>query len=196
MIGYSTKESAQLIKLDKKLSEVYRNDFKNELKGKEFEQFFVLQNKLFMAATDYNKKEKTLTLYAVEIDKNSGKSLNDWHEMANWQKDDRSDNIHFKLSYNGDSTRITVVSSLEGKEKNNYEVREFDPNLKPAAKPISIINEFDPKTFQLEDVLYTVSGNIVMVGRIYEYEEGKRKKINILILDPTPYAFTAITVNY
>ena len=71
---------------------------------------------------------------------------------------------------------MVVVSSIEGKEKNTYQVQEFDKNLTPAAKPVDITNEFDPKTFQLEDVLYTINKKIILVGRIYEYEEGKKKK--------------------
>jgi len=37
-----------LIKLDKDLTEVYRNDFNKELKGKEYESFFFLKDKLFI----------------------------------------------------------------------------------------------------------------------------------------------------
>src|ERR1700704_4403199 len=39
VIGASVRTSATLIKVDKNLSELYRNDFNKELKGKEFEQF-------------------------------------------------------------------------------------------------------------------------------------------------------------
>lgn len=52
VIGASVRGSATLIKLDKNLAEQYRNDFNKELKGKEFEQFFVLQNKVFIVASE------------------------------------------------------------------------------------------------------------------------------------------------
>ena len=180
VIGASTRESASLIKLDKTLTEVYHNDFNKELKGKEFDQLYFLKEKLFLLATDYSKKEKTLTLFAAEIDKGSGELAGDWVEVTSWQKEERGDDINYRVTCNSDSTKMVLVSSIEGKEHNNYEVRQFDANLKAAGKPIAISNEFDPKTFDLEDVLYTSNGNVVMVGRIYEYEEGKKKKAKYL----------------
>ena len=52
--------------------------------------------------------------------------------------------------------------------------------MPPLPKPVDITNEFDPKTFQLEDVLYTINKKIILVGRVYEYEEGKKKKNKFL----------------
>ena len=75
---------------------------------------------------------------------------------------------------------MILVSSIEGREKNTYQVQEFDKNMKAGGKPVTITNEFDRKTFQLEDVLYTINKKILLVGRIYEYEEGKKKKAKFL----------------
>jgi len=180
VIAATVRESASLIKLDKNLTEVYKNDFNKELKGKEYETFFFIKDKLFLLGTDYSKKQKTLTLFAAEVDKNTGELSGDWQEITSWQKEEKSEDINFRVTYSGDSSKMVLVSSIEGKEKNNYEVREFDLNLKPVGKPIAITNEFDPKTFQLEDVLYTNNGNVVMVGRRYEFEEGKKKKAKFL----------------
>ncbi|MEI7734332.1 MAG: hypothetical protein WCI49_02650 [Ferruginibacter sp.] len=180
VIAATSRESASLIKLDKNLAEVYKNDFNKELKGKEYETFFFIKDKLFLLGTDYSKKQKILTLFAAEVDKNTGELSGDWQEITSWQKEEKSEDINFRVTYSGDSSKMVLVSSIEGKEKNNYEVREFDLNLKPVGKPIAITNEFDPKTFQLEDVLYASNGNVVLVGRRYEFEEGKKKKAKFL----------------
>ena len=176
VIGASVRESATLTKLDKDLKEAYSNNFNKELKGKEYESFFFLKNKLFLLATDYSKKEKTLTLFAAEIDKASGELSGEFTEVTSWQKDDKKEDISFKATYNADSSKMVLVSTIEGREKNNYEVRQFDDNMKALGKSIAISNEFDPKTFQLEDVVYTSAGNVVLIGREYEYQEGKKKK--------------------
>jgi len=176
VIGATVRESATLTKLNKDLKEEYSSNFNKELKGKEYESFFFLKNKLFLLATDYSKKEKTLTLFAAEIDKASGELSGDFIEVTSWQKDDKKEDISFKATYNDDSTKMVLVSTIEGREKNNYEVRQFDDNMKAVGKPIAISNEFDPKTFKLEDVVYTSTGNVVMIGREYEYQEGKKKK--------------------
>lgn len=180
VIGATVRESATLTKLDKNLAEVYSNDFNKELKGKEYERFFFLKSKLFLLATDYNKKEKTLTLFAAEVDKNSGELSGEFTEVTSWQKDDKKEDISFKATYNADSSKMVLVSTVEGREKNNYEVRQFDEKLKLIGKPIFITNEFDQNTFLLEDLIYTTVGNVILVGREYEYQEGKKKKAKYL----------------
>jgi hypothetical protein len=180
VIGATARSSATLVKLDRDLTELYRNDFNKELRGKEFEQFFVLQDKMLLFASEYSRKEKTLSIFAAEVDKNSGELSGDWQPLTSFQKDDKRDDINYKIALNADSTKMVVVSSVQGKEKNTYQVQEFDKALKPTGKPVVITNEFDPKTFQLEDVLYTINKKIILVGRIYEYEEGKKKKNKFL----------------
>ena len=56
VIGASVRSSAALIKLDKNLAELYRNDFNKELKGKEFEQFFVLEDKCCLLLLNIARK--------------------------------------------------------------------------------------------------------------------------------------------
>ena len=180
VIGASARSSATLIKLDKNLAELYRNDFNKELKGKEFEQFFVLQDKLFIVASHSNQRDRTLEIFTAGVYKNSGELSNEWQSLTTFEKDEKKDEINFKISLNADSSKMILVSSIEGKEKNTYLVQEFDKSMKAEGKPVTITNEFDPKTFQLEDLLYTINKKIILVGRIYEYQEGKRKKDKFL----------------
>lgn len=180
VVGATMRTSASLVKLDKNLSEVYRNDFNKELRGKEFEQFFILGDKMFLFSTEYVKREKTLNVYASEVNKNSGELMGDWKQATSFQKEEKKDDINFKLTYSADSTKMVVVSSIEGKGKNEYKIQEFDKNIKSINKPVIITNEFDPKTFQVEDVLYTNNKKIILVGRVYEFQEGKKKKEKFL----------------
>ena len=180
VIGATARTSATLVKLDKNLSELYRNDFNKELKGKEFIQFFALQNKLFLFASDYDKKEKRLDISGAEIDKASGELSGQWVLLTSVYKDEKRDFINYKLTLNADSTKMIVVGSTIGKERNEYRVQEFDNSLKAVTKPIAISNEFDPNTFQLEDVLYTNNKKVILVSRLYEYQEGKKKKEKFL----------------
>ncbi len=180
VIGGTTRASATLVKLDKNLTELYRSDFNRELKGKEFVQFFVVQDRMFVFASDYIKREKTLNIFGAEVNKNSGELSGDWTMITSFQKEEKKDDINFKLALNADSSKMVVISSIEGREKNEYTIQEFDKTLKPTAKPVAVTNEFDPKTFQLEDVLYTLNKKIILVGRIYEYQEGKKKKDKFL----------------
>jgi hypothetical protein len=180
VIAATMRESASLIKLDKNLSQVYSNGFNKELKGKEYDRFFFIQDKLYLLATDYSKKSKTLSLFAAEIDKNTGELAGDWMEVTSWTKEEKTEDIEYRADYNADSTRLILVSSITGRAKINYEVRQFDANLKAVGNPVELTNEFEPKTFQLTDVVYTLNGNVVLVGKEFEYQEGKKKKAKYL----------------
>ncbi len=180
VVGATLRESASLVKVDKNLSEVFRNDFNKELRGKEFVQFFACEDKLFLISSDYSKRDKTLSLYASAVDKNSGELTGEWREVASYQKEEKADDINFRITYNTDSTKMIIVSSVEGKERNEYSFQELNKNLKATAKPFTISNEFESKKYQLEDVLYTSDEKVILVGRKYEYEEGKKKKEKFL----------------
>lgn len=110
----------------------------------------------------------------------SGLPEGKWKPVTSFQKEEKKDDINFKISLNADSSRIVIVGSAEGKEKNDYQVQEFNEQLKASGKPVMITNEFDPKTYQLEDVLYTINKKIFLFGRAYDYQEGKRKKDKFL----------------
>ncbi|MFN8290479.1 MAG: hypothetical protein U0U70_09490 [Chitinophagaceae bacterium] len=180
VIGATLRESASLVKLDKTLTEVYNNDFSKELKGKEFESFYFIKDKLYLLASDYSNKEKTITLFAALVDKSTGELSGDWVELTNWVKNDKKEDVQFKADYNADSSRMVLVSTILGREKNNFEIRQFDINLRSLGKPVFITNEFEQKLYTLEDVVYAYNDNIVLVGREYEYQEGKKKKSKYL----------------
>jgi hypothetical protein len=176
LFGSSTRKSSILVKLTQTMTEQYSNDFDKELKGKEFDRLFFISDKLYLFATDNSKKDNSLYLYAVEVDKGTGNLKGDWQQVSAWEKLDKSGKIDYTIDYNGDSSNIVITGSYTGKDQNRYEIRMMDANLHPVGKPMTISNEFDPSTFQVQDFVYTRSGNAVLVGRIYEYEEGKKKK--------------------
>ncbi len=112
-----------------------------------------------------------------------------WKPITSFQKEEKKDEIIFKLIPNVDTSRIVVISTVSGKEKSTYQVQEFDKNLKAVTKPATISNEYEAKTYKLEDVLYTTDQKIILVGRVFEYQEGKRKKKNSSTFPITVSAF-------
>jgi len=180
VIGATARESATLIKLDKSFTEEYRNDFNKELKGKEFEDFFFIQNKAYILATHYSKKELQMEVFAAEINKTDGNLAGDWQTITTLAVEEKNDGLDVHFDYNSDSTQMILVSTNTGKAKCMFAIEAFDSRMKRSGKTIRITNAFEPKTFQLEDVIYTVSGNTVMVGRVYDFAEGKKKKSKFL----------------
>jgi len=175
------RRSSILVKLDGNMAEQYRNDFDKELKGKDFDRLFLFHDRLFLFATNYEKKDNSLHLYATEIDKGSGNMKGDWQEIYTWQKNDKKEEIDYNITLSEDSSKVVLTGTYTGKEQNRYEIKMMDANLRIVGKPLNISNEFDPKTFQVQDFVYTSSGNAILIGRIYEYEEGKKKKDKNLV---------------
>lgn len=180
VVGATMRESASLVKIDKDLKEVYRNDFNKELRGKEFVQFLPFEDKLYLFSSDYSKRDRTLEIYASAIDKNTGELTGEFRQVASFLKEGKKDDIDFKITYNADSSRVLIVSSVKGAEKNIYKVQELGKNLRAAGRPVTLTNEFEEDKYQLEDLLYTSDRKIILVGRMYEYEEGKKQKKKFL----------------
>jgi hypothetical protein len=172
----STRKSGTLVKLTSTMTEQYRNDFDKELRGKEYDRLFFIKDKLYLFATNFSKKDNSLYLYAAEIDKGTGNLKGDWEQIYAWEKLDKSEKIDYAIGLNSDSSRIILTGTYTGRDQNRYEIKMMDASLHLVDKPFTITNEFDPKTFQVQDFVYTSTGNAVLFGRIYEYAEGKRKK--------------------
>src|SRR5688572_6574179 len=126
VIGASMRESASLVKLDKNLQEVYRTDFNKELRGKNFETFFAFRDKLLMVATEYHKSDRALEVFAAEVDKTSGELIESFKPITSFLKEEKRDEIYFKLIPNADTSKVVLISTVAGKEKNTYQVQEFD----------------------------------------------------------------------
>jgi hypothetical protein len=175
-----TYRSGQLIRLDKNNQVVFKRNYDKELKGKFFEEFFLINGKILMIASFYEKSSLTNTLYMCELDKKSGEVMGTWVTLTSMQKKNKDDLFLFKLGYNSDSTHFLVVSTWEGKNKINYSIDEFSDNGKKIGKTIQLSNEFNPETFKLDDLIFTPERKILMVGRNYDFKEGKKSKTKFL----------------
>ncbi|RYY52658.1 MAG: hypothetical protein EOO09_20745 [Chitinophagaceae bacterium] len=180
VIGASLRSSAKLIKLDQNLNEIFTVSFDKELKGKEFIQFFVLKGKIWLFASEELKKEGQFIVHAAEVTPSSGVLSSTWKTVTTLPREKKSDRIQFKIAPGADSLSMTMVTTMMGNEKEILRVEKFDAALKSTGPAAEISNEFDRNTYKLEDVIYTSQDRIIVVGRTYEYREGKKKKDKFL----------------
>src|SRR6202012_5501019 len=102
------RASAELVKLNAGLTEVYRNDFDKELHGKAFENFLYLHDRLFIFSSEVEKHDGVTKLYVAEIDKATGNLKGDWKQVHYWQKAEKKETLRFKVAPNDDSTRVIL----------------------------------------------------------------------------------------
>jgi hypothetical protein len=177
--GAST--SYTLYKFDKNFAEVWDKDYKKELKGLDFHSFQPVGDDLFLFATDYIKKERTFKVFGAKIDKNSGDLLGEMQELGSYELESKKDDFELKLERINDGKNILMVVDISNKDRNTLGVSVMDNKFK--VKERAVINlSYEKYHFALEDVKYTTSGKIVILGREMEdVPVGKRKKRTKLV---------------
>lgn len=191
--NHVSKESITLMKFDANMQKLFEKSYDKELENKLYKTFFFLNGKAFLIASVYDKNTFTSTLLAVEIDKNAGELIGDWVALDTQTKDTKSCCVSFKAIYDHDSTKMVLASALFETEESKYQIRLFSDKLAASNQPIISIKDFHPRTFVLEDLIYTAEGNVVLVGRQYKYKDGKKKINDNLELDN--YVFRIYSAN-
>lgn len=167
--------TARLVKLDNNLNEVYRKLYAREHKDKDFETFFACKDRLLIITSDYHRKEKSLEIFAAEVDKSSGELMADWKSIASIKKEERSQDIGIKLLPNADSTGFILFSAIVNNENYSFQVQEFNKELTAVTQPVVIPVEFLARNYRLEDVLYTTDKKIVLVGKVLLFPSGPKR---------------------
>lgn len=176
VVGATYGSAYKLFKLDKNFGQVFDKEYKRELKNYDFHSFQMLDKDMFLFATDYSKKEKTFSVYAAKIDKNSGDLLGDFREFGTYQLESKKDDYDMKVSpiHNGKS--FLAVTNISGKEKVSLGISILDKNLVKKQNTVIEI-PIDPGRYSLQDVQLTSGNKIIVLGK--EFEEttvGKKKK--------------------
>jgi hypothetical protein len=178
-IGLRNMTGVKFRKFDKFYNEVYEEDFKSELKGKDLNRILPFKDKLFIFADDYDKKEKRFITYAAEIDKNSGKLKADWKEIVTVPRESRSDVYEFAIIPSADSSSMVLVADISNKEHASLKVLVLDDDLKQ--KSLTDIQlEFPKNTYTLDDVLFTADQKIIVSGQVFEEVQVKKKRTRLM----------------
>lgn len=176
VVGATYGTANKLFKLDKNFNEVFDKDYSKELKGYDFHSFQMLDNDLFLFATDYSKKEKTFSVYAAKLDKNSGDLVGDFNEFGTYQLESKRDDYDMKVSPIHNDKAFIAVTNISGKEKVSLGISILDKNLKKKQNTVIEI-PIDPGTYSLQDVQLTSGNKIVVLGKQFEETTvGKKKK--------------------
>jgi hypothetical protein len=179
VIGATYGNAIKLMKLDKNFGEVFDKEYKKELKGLEYHSFQPLENDLYMFASDYEKKSRQFKILGAKVDKNSGDIPGDFMELGSYELESRRDDYEMKVTPVQNGKAFLMVSNISGKDRVSLGISILDKSLKK--KENTVINlSFNPDNYQLQDVQYTKSNKIVLLGKEYEeaqYGKKKRKRL-------------------
>jgi hypothetical protein len=167
--------SEMLLKLNDKLERVFMVDYDDEMKGKSFNQYFFHNDKIWLFATEYLKKEDTENLYCIEIDKNTGVVIGDWQLIKTWFKYNKKQNVNIEITPNADNTKYIISNYLNTDGSHQFEVSIHDKTFKPQGKSFNLKNEFDPAYVKISDLFFTKTNHIVLLAKVYEDVPFKRK---------------------
>jgi len=174
--GGAPPSAYKLYKMDMNFGELFDKEYKKELKGLDFQSFQSLGNDLFLFATDYQRKEKLFKVYGAKIDKANGELQGDFNELGSYELESKRDDYDMKVSPIHNGNAFLMVSNISGGDRVSLGVCLLDKGLKKITN--TVINlSFDPDLYQLQDVQYTQSNKIVLLGKEYEEAQiGKKKR--------------------
>ena len=179
VIGATYGNAIKLMKLDKNFGEVFDKEYKKELKGLEYHSFQPLENDLYMFASDYERKTRQFKILGAKVDKNSGDIPGDFMELGSYELESKRDDYEMKVTPVQNGKAFLMVSNISGKDRVSLGISILDKSLKK--KENTVINlSFNPDYYQLQDVHYTKSNKIVLLGKEYEeaqYGKKKRKRL-------------------
>jgi len=179
VIGATYGNAIKLMKLDKNFGEVFDKEYKKELKGLEYHSFQPLENDLYMFASDYEKKSRQFKILGAKVDKNSGDIPGDFVELGSYELESKRDDYEMKVSPVQNGKAFLMVSNISGKDRVSLGISILDKSFKK--KENTVINlSFNPDHYQLQDVQYTKSNKIVLLGKEKEeaqYGKKKRKRL-------------------
>lgn len=166
----------KLYKFDKNFGEVFDKDYKKELKGLAYQGFYQLENELYLFATDYEKKERAFIVLGAKVDKNTGELSGDFAELGRYQLENKRDDYDVQVTPIQNGKSFLMVSNVSANDRVSLAVSLLDKSLKK--KESTVINmAFEPNLYQLEDVQFTKSNKIVVLGKQFEEAQiGKKKR--------------------
>lgn len=164
-----------LLKLNDKLEQVFMVDYDDEMKGKSFNQYFFHNDKVWLFATEYLKKEDIENLYSIEIDKTTGAVIGEWQQIKSWTKTNKKQNVDIEITPNADNSKYIITSYLNSDGSHQFEVSVHNKTFKPQGKSFNLKNEFDPAYVKISDLIFTKSNHIVLLAKVYEDAPYKRR---------------------
>lgn len=176
VIGATYGVSLQLIKFDKDYEEVFRKDYKKELKGFGFNSFQSLGNDIFIFATDYVKKEKQFKVYGAKIDKSNGNLQEEFAELGSFDLESSKDSYDMRMKPVRNGKNFLMIANISSNDHLTLAVSLLSNTLVKSTSAV-ITLPYSPAEYTLEDVVLTVNNKIITLGRQFEQvETGKKKK--------------------
>lgn len=177
----------KLIKFDRNYTQVYEQEYKKELKGLSYKSIQFLQKDMYLFADDYNRKEKTYTVYGMKLDRLTGEPLGEMKELASFTLDSKRDDFDYSFTPTPDSSQWMLVGDVSTETNSAISVAIFDRSLSRKAGT-QIRLAFEPKAFTLEDVIATRDGKFLVIGK--QFEQVPTGKKNKTVRTFTKYVFT------
>lgn len=145
-----------------------------------FEDFFVINDKVFILGSVYDKKNKIYNLLAVEVDKD-GKLTDNKKKLFSTKVTKKGEKgaFYFKQSPDGNNLLIMHASLFEKEEVMQYEIKLINQDLDIMAEHIEKVTYEDRRDleFTISDFDVSINEDIFLV--INESYRDKKKKQNI-----------------
>lgn len=166
--------SMQLCRYDEQLKSKYEIVYNtaDELESRTIDNVILLNNKLCVFASKFDKKEKNCELSATIIDKLSGKKTSSWYVLGNFDKEKTGDEFHHAVTLSPDSSCFILATSLVA-NNSHFQIKLLDTNFRAVG---NIQFDYPANSYDLDAVVK--SGNkIFIAGKEFEPANRKKKRV-------------------
>jgi hypothetical protein len=173
MLGVEGKRVEELVKYNKDLKEIFDYTYKKELEKTYVEKFVIIKDKLYLIAFQNGKGTSNSKVFSVvEINKATGEFVGQAVPIGNFSRDDKWP-LPVTVRFSQDSTKLILIGDVSSYNSNKYVVQFYisDWPVTTAAKAIK-----HPDYFAVNDVVLTSDQRLVILGKIFDYIPGKKKK--------------------
>jgi len=166
--GLQLKDQIPLLGNSNNEKNIIDNDY-------DFNDFLILKHKNYAGFALRDKKAKTNTLFAQEID-NGGKLAGSMKKLSNILSESRRRLGAFDIYPSEDSTKILIVNNppFDKYANEKFGFKIFDENLKELSN-LEVTFPYKDKNFSVADYILAKDGVIYMLARI-EIPRDKKEK--------------------
>ncbi|MBS4065208.1 MAG: hypothetical protein KGZ74_11650 [Chitinophagaceae bacterium] len=175
---FTNQKIYTLTKYDLNFTETYSYEFKDESGKYRFEKFLHFKNRLYIISYIYKQKEKSFTIYGAEINKSTGKLVNDFTELLSVDADLKKSGFDIEANVAKDSSTIQVVVNIKDEStQQQISYCVIDEGLKLKYKgflpPMERSDVYRIREIHIDD------NSVYLYASLYKFHNEKRRRANI-----------------
>ncbi len=165
ILSTTFKTNATLLKYDHSFNKIYEVDFSKLSDNKDFEDFFFINNKLYLVVNSVNPKSKEVSVEFIEIDKQNGLQKGEFKQILTL---DNTSNLTlnkdfvFNIKLNADSSKFIIAQANFLKKKSIVNLYFLNVDFTLFKKYSGIDYNIEDDNFKIHSIELLPNNNFIL----------------------------------